>query len=93
MKPNIYENLELILAGIVRHAEARDWSAAAQAAAQLERHVREGLPPPLAADRAPLEASLAHIAAINELAVPLHKDIATLLKAFGNVPDSASTTA
>lgn len=80
-----YENMEQILAEIARRAEARDWSSAAQAATQLEAQARQGLmPTPTEADRAALEAGLAHIAAIHELAVPLHKDIATLLKAFGS---------
>ena len=86
MSRSPYENMEQILAEIARRALAREWSSAAEAAAQLEAHVKQGLTPkPTEADRAALEAGLAHIAAINELAIPLHKDIATLLKAFGGV--------
>ncbi|GHU10694.1 hypothetical protein FACS1894185_2640 [Betaproteobacteria bacterium] len=86
MSRSPYENMEQILAEIARRAEAREWSSAAQAATQLDAQMRKGLmPTPTEADRAALKAGLAHIAAINELAVPLHKDIATLLKAFGGV--------
>ncbi|MCL2075098.1 MAG: hypothetical protein FWH15_01405 [Betaproteobacteria bacterium] len=79
-----FETLEFVLAEIRRLAEAGDWAGAAEAFDHLHSQIQSGhIPKATAADIASLERANAHLDAISERAIPLHKDIATLLKAFG----------
>jgi len=79
-----YETLEFILAEIRHRAETGDWTSAAEAFTQLHAQIERGqIPKATATDRAALERAKAHLDSIAERAIPLHKDIETLLKAFG----------
>lgn len=86
-----YETLEFILAEIRRRAEDGDWVSAAEAFNQLHLQIQgNNLPKATAADRAALEKAKAHMDALVDRAVPLHKDMATLLKAFGGTDKPAA---
>lgn len=79
-----YQTLEVITRELKKRAEAGDWETAAQIAVQLGAQLQPGrFPAATPSDRAAIEASLAHIAAITERAGPLQADIARLLQAFG----------
>jgi hypothetical protein len=79
-----FETIAAILAEVRKQAEVGNWTDAATAFDLLAARIESGpLPQATDADRAALETAKAHLDALTERALPLHKDMATLLKAFG----------
>jgi hypothetical protein len=86
-----YETLEFVLAEIRHRAEGGDWVSAAEAFDQLYSQIQSGhIPKATASDQASLERAKEHLDSLVDRAVPLHKDIATLLKAFGGTNKPAA---
>ncbi|MDR1849989.1 MAG: hypothetical protein LBQ75_08110 [Zoogloeaceae bacterium] len=86
-----YETLESVLAEIRQRGEAGDWASASAAFDQLHLQIQGGqIPQATATDRAALERAKAHLDSIAERAIPLHKDMETLLKAFGGTGKPAA---
>ncbi|MDR2637137.1 MAG: hypothetical protein LBB55_02250 [Zoogloeaceae bacterium] len=86
-----FENLAFILAEIRKSAEAGNWETAARTFAQLAEQIEAGrMPPASEADRAAIESCQAHLESLSERATALHKDIGTLLKAFGGTGKNAA---